>query len=332
LAETVLAVASRAVVDACVRGGFDPSELLRPLGVAEADLADPNARIDVRLADAIWRRALGLTSDAALALHAAETLPFGAYRLIDYLAAFSSTVGEAVSRLARSFGLVDSRAGLAVVPEDAGIAVVLSSLVGPVPQASQEFTFTALVTRIAHLAGPVRLARVDLTFPTPADVSEHWRIFQAPLCFDAERAALVVAAESWKQPLSGSNPALAEILDAHARRVLDELPCGEGLLFRAREALADAVRAEHVPSLALLAKRLGLSARSLQRKLANEGTSFASLVDDARSALARAYLRDSSLGLTEIALLLGFADQSTFTRAFKRWTGDAPGAFRARKR
>ncbi|MBZ0119629.1 MAG: helix-turn-helix transcriptional regulator [Sandaracinaceae bacterium] len=77
-----------------------------------------------------------------------------------------------------------------------------------------------------------------------------------------------------------------------------------------------------------MAKGLATSARTLQRTLRDEGSSFAALLDQARAATARAYLRDPALSLAEIAWLLGFSDQSTFSRAFKRWTGATPGAFR----
>lgn len=84
------------------------------------------------------------------------------------------------------------------------------------------------------------------------------------------------------------------------------------------------------PSKAAVARQLGMSPRNLQRHLAEEGTSYKSLLNDARVDLARNYVREGRLSVTEIAFVLGFADTSTFSRAFKRWTRKSPRQYAAR--
>jgi AraC-like DNA-binding protein len=129
--------------------------------------------------------------------------------------------------------------------------------------------------------------------------------------------------------LRSADPHLLAILEAHAGRVRAELPRRDDTIAsRAREACTEELRAQRGPTLSSIAKVLAVSDRTLQRRLADEGTSFGAVLDDARSALARAFIRDREVSLAEVAWLLGFSDQSTFTRAFKRWTGAAPGEWR----
>jgi AraC-like DNA-binding protein len=331
--DTVLSVASRAVLDACARVGADVEAVLREARVARETVLDPDARLSASAADAIWAAAYARVGDPHLALHAAEQLPFGVYKVVDFLAANSATVGEAMTRIAAYFAIVDPRGVLEIVGEgpvelrmrarDPGV-----DLVG----AAQEYTFAALVTRGRVCAGEAWApSAVRFTFERPADDSEHRRILRAPLSYGAERAALVFDTEAWCAPVLGASPWLLEVLEESARRLLAELPSEPGFLGRVRSAISDELsRGE--PSLARISKRLATSERTLQRRLREEGTTLAALHAEVRSATARAHLTDPALSLAEIAFLLGFADQSAFSRAFRRWTGESPGAWRARRR
>ena len=106
------------------------------------------------------------------------------------------------------------------------------------------------------------------------------------------------------------------------------MPQEEGGLFSVRRAVAESLR-DGEPSLARVAKKLAMSPRTLQRQLNEQGVMFKNLVNDTRRRFALIYLRDRRNALTEIAFLLGDSDASAFNRAFKRWTGLAPSAYRA---
>ncbi|MCC6876380.1 MAG: AraC family transcriptional regulator [Sandaracinaceae bacterium] len=326
----VLAVASRAVADACERLGLDVERLLADAGMTRAALASSDARIDAALADRVWELAYARAGDPFLALHAAEALPFGAYKVIDYLGAHSETIGEAVRRVVAYFPIVDARARFELDEAGEPIALSMFGCDGPVPGPGQDYTFAALATRVRAMAGTaLRLAGVDFTYGAPADRSEHARIFAAPLRFGQPVARMLWPRSIWQSSLQGRDPALVALLEQHASAILRELAPRSAVATRARDALIEAIRAQREPSVQSVARTLATSVRTLQRNLRDEGSSFASLLDDARAATARAYLHDPALSLAEIAWLLGFSDQSTFSRAFKRWTGATPGAFRA---
>jgi AraC-like DNA-binding protein len=109
--------------------------------------------------------------------------------------------------------------------------------------------------------------------------------------------------------------------------LLAELPRVSEMIGQLRAAIYAELKGGD-PSLGHVARKLGTSRRSLQRKLADEGLTYALVLDDVRSTIARAYLGQRELSIAEIAYLLGFAEQSSLTRAFRRWTGMSPAEFR----
>jgi AraC-like DNA-binding protein len=114
----------------------------------------------------------------------------------------------------------------------------------------------------------------------------------------------------------------------YLERVLAEIPQEDGMLVSVRRAVAEAMR-EGDPNLTRVAKKMAMSPRTLQRQLKEQGMEFKQLVDDTRRRFALSYLRDRRHTLTEIAFLLGYSEASAFNRAFKRWTGSTPLAYRS---
>ena len=122
---------------------------------------------------------------------------------------------------------------------------------------------------------------------------------------------------------------MLRVLIDHADLLLERLPRGPDLVERTRRAIGGRLRGGD-PSLESVARELGMSERSLQRHLRELGYTYNALADEVREATARLYLEQPDLALAEVGYLLGFADQSTFHRAFKRWTGCTPRQARTR--
>lgn len=325
----MLSVSSRALLEACARLGHDTDALLGAAGLSRAEVLDPDARLPVAGADALWRAAWARSGDPCLALHAAEALPFGAYKVLDYAMAASPTIGEGLRRVAAYFRLVDTRAELQVEERDAGLVLRMVSAGGALRPSAQEYTLAAVVLRSRRAAGQAWIPdAVSFAFPRPDDAGEHARIFGVTPRFGAEHPEVAVSRATWEAPSLGAEPALLSILDEHARALLDRLPPGEeDLVARTRAAIAAELRGGD-PSIGRVARKLAMSDRTLQRRLGDAGVSYAALLDEVRRQWAEAYLRRPEIGLCEVAWLLGFAEQSSFTRAFRRWTGTSPGRFR----
>lgn len=330
----VLAVASRALILAGDALGLDGDALLAEVGLDRARLADPELRIPAGQADALWLAIAARCDDPDLALHAAEKLPFGAYRVVDYLAAHAPTLGAAFERVAAYFPLIDPRGRIDV--EHRGdhheLRMVATAPGATIRRTAAEYTFAALVVRLRAGTGQsFAPARVRFAAPPPASTRELARVFACPLEFAADHHALQIADADWRRPSLQADPGLFEVLERHAAMLLAALPPASRLVGELRHAIAAELRAGE-PTLAQVGKRLGMSGRTLQRRLDDEQLRFGAVVDEVKAELAKARLADPSLALCEVAFMLGFADQSAFTRAFKRWTGATPGQWRQRAR
>jgi hypothetical protein len=225
MALTVLAVASRAVLEGCARLGIPAGELLAAAGIAPGALDDPDARLDAARADELWRLAYQRSGDPLLALHAAEQLSFGAYRVVDFLVANSATAGEGLERVARYFAIIDPRGRLEVRGGEPRQLVMRTAVAGELPAPAQEYTLRSSSIRVRRLVGARwRPEAVEFTFPAPADPAEHRRIFGVPVRFGRREARVLFSNGAWGSPIRGAQADLLQILEDYARRRLREAP------------------------------------------------------------------------------------------------------------
>jgi AraC-like DNA-binding protein len=136
--------------------------------------------------------------------------------------------------------------------------------------------------------------------------------------------------DAWRLPLRRRDPVLRRLLETQANDILARQPARTGLAFQVQRALAARVAGGDT-SVVALARELAMSGRTLQRRLATEGVSYHTLLDDARKAAAGQYLRESTLAIGEIAYLVGYSEPAPFHRAFKRWFGKTPSEVRSSK-
>ena len=313
--------------------GFDTSELLERVGIARSTLDDADARIPGRTALELWSALIERTGDPALHLSAPTQLPFGAYRVIDYLVGASSTVGEGIERFARFFRLIADAVALRVERSDDEIRFCFDMVDGgPTPALYVDYVFAALVGRIRMKIRPeLEVHRVDLRRPRPTVTAPYEERFRAPVRFGADRDRLCFGAGEWASPIAGADAALARILEDHARVLAARIQSAPtDFVARVQSCImADLPESAEEES---VAHALHMSRRTLQRKLAHEGTSFREVLDGVRRSLAESYLTDRAVSIPEVAFLLGFSEQSSFHRAFQRWTGLAPGRWRRERR
>ncbi len=329
---TVLSVSSRALLDACARLGLDTSQILAAAKLDLVTLQDPDARIPVEQVDALWQKAYELSNDPNLALHAIEVLPFGAYRVIDFLASSAPTVGAALAKVSDYFPLINAvvRLPYAVGDHHVTYAVEAPSRPSTITRPYAEYTLAAVFLRTRIATNQLyRLLRVEFSHPRPADIGEHERIFECPVRFGADACQLVIARDVWDTPRTGSDPTLFSVLETHARMLLEQLPTPGDIVGRVRKAIEAELRGGN-PSLESIARQLAMSPRTLQRRLRDEKVLFNDVLDEMRFRAAKSYLAQRDVAGTEVAYLLGFAEQSSLNRAFKRWSGQTPTEYRRR--
>jgi AraC-like DNA-binding protein len=334
---TVLTVSSRAMLQACERLGVDTETLLQAVGISRQTIEDPDARLQGSQVAALWAKAYELSRDPVLSLHAAEACPLGAYKVIDYMGANARTVGEAFRCATRYFPLINTAVTLTIDESGDPVTFDVGGEGGPagVSRPYAEYCLSVFVLHVRAATGvPFPVRRVTFAHRIPPDIREHERIFGCEVRFEAERNRLELARAAWETPTTGAHPGVLGVLIEHANLLLSRLPRGPDLIERTRRAIAHRLRGGD-PSLEAVARELGMSERSLQRHLGDLGYTFNAVADEVREATARLYLEQPDMALAEIGYLLGFADQSTFNRAFKRWTGSTPrqvrlAAWRAR--
>ncbi len=320
----------RALVESARAAGVDVRRLLASIGVAPAVLDDACGWVPAEVMARAWKVAPELSGDPDFGLHSAESTPPGTYGALEYATMSSTSLVDALRRAIHYYGALGSLADPTMVQRRGLVHIGLSLRCEMAPEAARQLVehfFALLVTRGRLLTGGrMKLARVTFVHAAPAGTSEHARVFGAPLEFGARANELVAESHGLAVPLRSANPELLLPLERAAARLLARR--ADDLVVRTRAVVPEVLTAGE-RGLPGVARRLGMSARTLQRRLGEQGTSYATIVDQVRHELAR---REVSLGrrsFAEIAFLLGFSQASTFDRAFRRWTGSTPSAYRS---
>jgi AraC-like DNA-binding protein len=286
-------------------------------------IADDDARITPAQFCVAWAELIRLTGNPQIALALAAALPAGAFGIVEYVCRSAPTVGAALRQWVRYLNLLDDAVVVALV-EDGDRACLRVEVESEAPApASHELCFALVAQHARRLsAQPLRISAVELTHRCAGDAAAYRAWFDAPVTFGAERCQLVLPRSALDATLVSSDPSLLAILTRAADELHRRAPADPTLSAQVARVLRDALRSDeaHVNH---VAKRLGLTARSLQRRLKDEGTSFNALRETVRRDLAKRYL-DEKLSIAEISFLLGFSEPSAFFRAFKRWTGTTP--------
>ena len=283
-------------------------------------LADVDARVSPAQFCVAWAEAIRWSGDPMLALQIADATPAGAFGIVEYVCRSSPTLRDALAQWIRYLGILDDAVEVALVDLDeeqgqVSLRVVTESE-APAP-ASHELCF-ALVARHARtmLAGWFHVTEVRFTHRvSEANAARYREHFDAPVRFGAESTELVLPAS------------LLAILLPAAEEKRSRKPADPPVTDQVRRALRTALSNDDA-QIDTVAKRLGMTGRSLQRRLKDEDTSFQNLRDEVRRDLADRYL-GLGMSFAEISFLLGFSEPSAFFRAFKRWTGLTPMERRA---
>jgi AraC-like DNA-binding protein len=320
----------RALATAVERAGVERGQYLAEAGIDALQLEDMHARISLDQHRRAVRAAYRLTGDPAFGLHLGERLSVSSFDVLGHLAEQSGSLRDALLTAVRYSGFVSQgpRIELEERDERATLRFILPEENTPESRLASEFANVAMLRLMRMFAGEAQLPlRVLFTHPKPRHHAEYRRYFAGTECFS--------------QPITGIEvPRVWLDKSAHTRASeLHEylLPRAEYLLAKAnRDATAtdrvsrwiDSQTELQRPTLGQVARELGTSARSLRRRLQQEQTQFSMLVDGARATHAKRMLQDPRAGIQDTAYALGFRTPSAFSRAFKRWTGMGPKAYR----
>jgi AraC-like DNA-binding protein len=318
------------VLDRAPEFGLNRQTLMHDAGLTEAELDDPDARVPIRKVWRLWRAAAERAGDPWLPVRVAGSTPLRSYGLVGYTMSNSATVRRALERLARYSRIMTEAIRVRFVPTDAGAKVVIDA--GMVdnddPRSGPDTRHAFLLSAVRELTREeVVPLEVRLPYPRPDDADELGRLLRAPLVFDPPNAAVTFSREQLELPVRGADETLGGYLEQFSSRLLRDLPNPESFQDQVRRAMWSML-GDGSPALRTVAAKLAVSPRTLQRRLREEGTSYGELLDALRQEFAIRLLRERKLAVYEIAFLLGYAEPSTFHRAFRRWTGSSPQQYR----
>jgi AraC-like DNA-binding protein len=326
---TIQAKAVEKIAKAALPRGVTPQELYGAVGFDPAVLTNPDHRIPFAQVVSLYEQGAALTGDDAFGLHLGEADP-KAFDVLGYSVINSPTFGEALDRVVRYNFIWTNGSSFAIHKTGASARITYLYLDPTITEHRHdaEMTFAA----IAALGRAVTAVdwfpqSVSFQHREPRDISEHQRIFGCQVRFGAPDNELVFDSAVLRLPIIKADPGLCAVLDRHAEELLAKYPREDRLIDRLRKIIRDELNGgdaglEHV------ATQLGMSARTLQRKLREQNASHQEVLDQMRRDLAMRYLREPEMAICEVAYLLGFSESSALHRAFKRWTGMTPSEFR----
>ncbi len=305
------------------RLGTDPIAFLQPLGIDDATA--PDTYVAAELVDQQLDAIASLRNDPAFALTLAQTSLVRPLGLFGHMVWLSGTIRDALTRAVKFYGMVTRRSTI-TLEEANGIATVrqrsLPAHGGKVARGRilTEFPFASLALRArAATANQFRLRAVR--FEHAADPHPGYlEVFGVPVDFGAAANELELDARLLELPLASADPITSAALEEKIAQLTQHASGRSVFLDRVRRAAAAHLDA---PSPVAIARELGSSERTLRRRLAEEGSTLRTLVDDVRRARADELL-SAGTPIKEIAFALGFSEPSAFSRAYKRWTGHAP--------
>jgi len=316
--------------------GVDSKQVLIRAGLNPAHLYDSNARYSYPAVTHLWKMAAKVTGDPCFGFKAASFWHPTTLHALGYTWLASDTLGEALQRAARYIRIANT--ALTAVFEETDIGYRFTTEmdkewrgIKPADEAI-DASVALILDMCRHCYGAdLNPTLIEVRRPKISQCAKQYeKLFNSPIQYSSTRNAIYFDKADITQRLPTANAELARtnekiIVDYLAR--LDKHNITTQVKAKLLELLPSGRFTEEI-----ILQSLHLSQRTLQRKLKEEGTTFKELLDETRRELAKEYVNDTSLSFSEITYLLGFSEQSNFTRAFKRWQGQSPSAFREQMR
>jgi len=305
----------RGILQTLQQLGYDLDGLFESLGLQREDLNNPNTYISPRACSMLLARANEEERLPNLALQLAIHTPIGANPLLDYLIGSSASVEQGLERLSRYLRIVNPAISVGVQNRRDSARVVVERTPGPF---ETELTVAMSLIRFVRESDGVMKPTCAAFSHELQDIQEYKRVFRCPIRSRASWNGWELSKSDLRVPLRRQDVRLGRWLESQAAEIIARQPKNgdireEVLGFLTTQTTVGDLRLDTV------ARRLAMTPRTLQRRLADAGTSFESLGDQARKSAAEAYLTNTTLSISEVTYLLGYSEPTAFHRACRRW-------------
>ena len=310
--------------------GADADALFAEAGISRATFDDEENTISYSDGGRLLRRSVEATGTRHVGLLIGQPVTLSALGAVGFLMRASPTVGHALGVLAEHFHVHDRGGQIAVETHD-GVAVLGYRIKAPNVEASDQIYLVAAASAcnfLRELCGPEwRPLEVQLPFRRPAHVAPLRRVLGSRLAFDAERMNVVLRVADLTKPTATADPVLYRMM---AERVAAlEARLDRDIVGQVRDLMQTLIFLPDSSS-STVAHRLGISLRTLNRRLKDRGSHLQAIRDESRAEAACYLLQYTEKSAGEVAAILGYAEASAFTRAFRRWRGVGPTEWRSR--
>jgi AraC-like DNA-binding protein len=314
------------------RRGFDAEPLLAKAELSRAQLLQAPVGVSVASQYRFLEIAAGEIGDPLLGFHVAAEIDLRDIGLLFYLAAASKTVSEALEYLAQYAATTNEEIRLEISRAQEETLLTFRHVLSADDPRRQHSELVALAfNRVLRQLTNRDFSplRVKFAHARASELKEVHRMLRCPVEFAQPVDGWVLPQRVMELPVISEDTRLLQILKAHGDNLLAERRTATSMRGLVENQLHGVLSSGRVQA-AGIAKQLGMSERSLRRHLAQEGATFAEILDGLRNRLALRYLRDQRVSLQQIAWLLGYSEIGAFSHAFKRWTGNSPGRVRRR--
>lgn len=312
--------------------GISANQVLASTGISAAQLSDPGFRVSTRQLLTVLERCAQLSSDPAFALRAGLRLRMNHFGLYGYALLSCPTPREAIQLAMRYRALATPLLGLQAREYSSHLCWSFSDLHGlgernQLFRLACEIQFGTQLSLHRDVMGPdIHPIEIRAAYPAPTHAGIYETLLGCPVQFDAPLSDISFDAKWLEQPISISHPIPASLIRETCDRLLADLQPTAGTASIVCAMLLE--RPGRFPDIEWLAHNLGISSRTLRRKLMAENTSYQQLLDSVRHRLAVDFLSTTRINTDDVAAALGFSDAANFRQAFKRWSGRRPSDFR----
>ena len=308
--------------------GHDPAPLFESQHIDVRKISDPNARMSKTALNAVWANAAKLIDDPSFGLRSAEFLHPSHMGALGYAWLASTSLRTALNRLSRYVHFIADNIEVDLIEgnEKFEVTVRECDVTNRMSWASDSSLAIVITLCRINYGSKLNPVSVDFQHAEPRNSGNYFALFKCPVNFGEEVDRITLNKDAVDKKLPSANPQLAQLSDQVMIQTLARLN-KERIVPRVKSAIIDLLPSGNVND-EMVAEALNMSTRALQRKLQKKETTFKQLLTETRQELADKYIRNNQLSLTEISFMLGFSEVSSFSRAFKRWTGESPSEYR----
>jgi AraC-like DNA-binding protein len=328
---TTAGVMTRQACARVVAAGIELAPLLAKAGLTRAQIEDRDSRVPARSQIKLLQLAADALHDDLLGFHLGRDSDLRQVGLLYYVLASSNMLGESLQRAERYSTL--NNEGIALRIRGKRTTAMTFHYVG-IDRRSDRHQIECLLTAVIRICRQLtnrdlRPRHVRMVHRHSEATAELNAFLGCEVAFGSDADEIVFAENVGELPVVSGDPYLNALLIKFCEEALAERAAARGSLRRDVEKAITLLLPHGKAQADAVAAQLGMSRRTLGRRLASEGLTFASVLADLRVHLARRQLEDGSLAISQIAWLLGYREVSAFTHAFKRWTGKTPRQVRA---